>query len=452
VSQAALALLAAAGFRWAASDETVLAAAIAGREGEEYVWPRPLYKAHRVETAAGPIEMLFRDRTLSDLIGFTYARWEPGDAAADFVGRVRGIRGALPGVDSPLVTVILDGENCWESYADDGVPFLSELYRLLEADPEIETVTVSEALERIPVASRLDRVPVGSWIRADLAIWVGHPEKNRAWEELHRARQAVAESAAGEAAAAGALEEIYAAEASDWLWWYGDDHHSAHRETFDRLFRARLLKAYRLLGVAAPASLLQSLRAVAPQPAGAPGPGRPEPEGIPVIHPTLDGRETDYFEWKDAILYDVAGAAGTMHRVSGALRAIRFGTDGSDLYLRLDLEDKVATHLDASVAILFAGADERLARVPLTSAGSGIPAWSGPDVEASAPDPGAYALGEILEVRLPLRLCGKGPERSIRFRVVVERGGRAEEVAPHVGWLEFHLPPEDPRVKLWSAL
>ena len=76
---------------------------------------------------------------------------------------------------SPIVTVILDGENCWESYEEDGNPFLEELYRRIGADPEIEAVTVSEALERVPPppTSSFGRIPVGSWIRDDLASGSG---------------------------------------------------------------------------------------------------------------------------------------------------------------------------------------------------------------------------------------------------------------------------------------
>jgi hypothetical protein len=406
-----------------------------------------------VDTASGPIEMVFRDRMLSDLIGFTYAHWDPREAAADFVNRVRGARRALPEGESALVTVILDGENCWESYAEDGIPFLSELYRMLEADPEIEAVTVSEALARVPTASRLDRVAVGSWIRADLAIWVGHEEKNRAWAELHRARQAVADSGAGGEAAASAMEEIYAAEASDWFWWYGDDHPTVHRETFDRLFRSRLLRAYRHLGVAPPRALARSLRTDGRDAARAGGPERRGAGDIPFIRPTVDGRETDFFEWRDAVLYDMAGAAGTMHRGSGLLRAVRFGTDGCDLYVRVDVEGggPIADG-DASIAIQLEGDEERVARIPLSVAGSGAPSWTGRDVVAPARDPGAYALGSILEVRLNLDACGWSPDRTVRFRVHLERGNRSEEVAPHAGWLELLLPPEDPRVALWSAL
>jgi hypothetical protein len=249
------------------------------------------------------------------------------------------------------------------------------------------------------------------------------------------------------------MEEIYAAEASDWFWWYGDDHPTVHRDTFDRLFRLRLLRAYRHLGADPPRTLLQSLRTGGLETAGADGPERRVARDVPFIRPTVDGRETDFFEWRDAVLYDMAGAAGTMHRGSGVLRAVRFGTDGAELYVRVDLESGgPISEGNASIAILLEGEEERMARIPLSSAGSGAPTWTGRNVAAPGRDPGAYALGSILEVRLNLDACGWSADRTVRFRVLLERGNRSEEVAPHAGWLELRLPPEDPRVALWSAL
>ncbi len=77
--------------------------------------------------------VFFRDRVLSDRIGFSYATWAPADAAADFVARLLSIRDAAPEAEL-VVPVILDGENAWETYPDNGEPFLRALASALE-DP-----------------------------------------------------------------------------------------------------------------------------------------------------------------------------------------------------------------------------------------------------------------------------------------------------------------------------
>lgn len=45
-----------------------------------------------------------------------------------------------------------------------------------------------------------------------------------------------------------AWEEIYAAEGSDWFWWFGEPNNSAHDSVFDQQFRLRLQNVYTLLG------------------------------------------------------------------------------------------------------------------------------------------------------------------------------------------------------------
>jgi len=455
VSDAALATIARAAFTWAASDETVLAAALARRDGGLRDWPRELYRPWRIETEGGPLTMVFRDRKLSDLIGFTYSHWDPGQAAEDFVRRVHEAAQNVGPDETALVTVILDGENCWESYLDDGNPFLEALYRRLESDSEIATVTLSQAIEEVPVAAEsLRHVPVGSWIRPDLGIWVGHPDKNRAWGELSRARRVAEE--AGRAGLspdrlAGAFEAIDAAEASDWFWWYGPEHPSAHRDAFDRLFRARLQKAYAELGFPAPPSLEVSLRedAIETTPDRvAMEEGR---EPVPYVRAVLDGRETDFFEWRDAARHEPAGATGAMHQVTGPIETVRFGTDGKSLFLRVDARGGWSATLGSTLTIEFAGASPRVARADLGRASSDL-AWSGGEETKDSERAGLYVRDAILEIEIPLRRAVAVAGAHLPFRLTLERNGQPEQVVPASGWLSLPVPLVDLDLTIWSAL
>jgi alpha-amylase/alpha-mannosidase (GH57 family) len=467
VNDAALALLAAEGFRWAASDETVLAAALGARDGALREWPAALYRPYRVETKAGPIDMVFRDRRLSDLVGFTYGHWGAEDAAKDFVRHVRAagaeamkVRGVGP-AGAPIVTVILDGENCWEHYAEDGHPFLNALYAEITAAPDILAVTVREALEQVPARERITHVPVGSWIRSDLAIWAGHPDKNRAWEELGRARAAVAaagsRSAEAAAAATNAMEEIYAAEASDWFWWYGDDHPSAHRAEIDRLFRSRLITAYRAVGLEEPASLRSSLRedAAAARPAGWAA-GRP----TPWVWPQLDGDVTDFFEWRDAMSYDAGSGTGAMHRVDVRIRALRWGTDGSAFHLRVDWAEGAGLGDGETLEIAFEAEEgrTRVARVSTRGGLRGVTEWAAeaglpPHAEeGGAATSGRYAIGRVVEISIPFERCGAAPGRPLHFRVTLSREGNPVDQVPVSGWLGLTIPTAAIDLVSWSAL
>ncbi|MGH7248941.1 MAG: glycoside hydrolase family 57 protein, partial [Pseudomonadota bacterium] len=192
VSDQALALAAEAGFRWAATDNGVLA-----RTLDTAASPEITYRPYLWRQDGREMRLLFRDHHLSDLIGFVYARMGAREAAEHFLGQVRdNCRGILAEGRDAVVPVILDGENAWEYFDRNGRPFLRELYRRITEDAGMEALTVSEALERVE-ARTLDRIFPGSWIDANFDVWIGAEEDNLAWEYLLRARQAYERAAAG---------------------------------------------------------------------------------------------------------------------------------------------------------------------------------------------------------------------------------------------------------------
>jgi alpha-amylase/alpha-mannosidase (GH57 family) len=338
VSDAMVPMVARAGFSWMATDEEILARTLGitfARDGHGHVdQPERLYRPYSVRAGGAEVSCLFRDRALSDLIGFTYGSW-PADAAADdFVGRLveagRRYR-AQTGGGEAVIPIVLDGENAWEHFEGGGRPFLRALYRRLSHHPELKTVTMAEACGA--TTTPLDGIFPGSWIDANFYIWIGHADDRRAWSQLADARDALeASPTADPHAAALAREEVLIAEGSDWFWWYGDDHSSEHDLEFDDLFRRHLRNVYRLLNRPVPDELFVSNIS-----AGVP----PSPETAPtmLVTPTIDGEESSYFEWLGAGSLEVREVAGAMHqgdRVPAVLTWIRFGFDRDCLYVRMD--------------------------------------------------------------------------------------------------------------------
>ncbi|MEP7116280.1 MAG: glycoside hydrolase family 57 protein, partial [Acidobacteriota bacterium] len=254
VREAAAAAIARAGFSWTASDEHILVRSRALSHQPTGAAER--FHPHAVVTPDGEVRMLFRDHGLSDLIGFTYQSW-PSDAAVhDFMARLRDIHAHLAGGGQTVtVPVILDGENAWEHYAGGGRPFLRALYQALAAAPDIDPVPMHEATAG--AATPLARVFAGSWINADFGIWIGHADDRRAWSQLRalRERFEILAPQLSQDQRNDALDAMLAAEGSDWFWWYGDDHSSAHDREFDALFRHHLRRGYRALGEEAPDEL-----------------------------------------------------------------------------------------------------------------------------------------------------------------------------------------------------
>jgi len=320
VSDEALALAADCGFRWAATDNGVLARTLGRDAGCDET-----YQAYAWRKDGRELGMLFRDHYLSDLIGFQYSNMSAGDAAGHFLWRIRENAGGR----NALVPIILDGENAWEWYEGDGRPFLRELYRRISEDPELEAVTVAEALARFE-PQPLDHIFPGSWINANFDVWIGAEEDNQSWERLLEARKFYESKSGGatEAARKLAYDELLIAEGSDWNWWYGPEHGSDNRPEFDQLYRDHLANVYRALGEEPPANLSQPI--LTSQPGAF---HEPPSNSLSVV---LDGEVTSPFEWMGAGRYRPDPRSGAMDGGEPPVREIFYGCDESHLFVRVD--------------------------------------------------------------------------------------------------------------------
>ncbi len=280
VSQAVVPRFAHGGLKWIASDAKVLARS--GQWGYPVARPEVAGRAYRAETEGTAVAIFFRDPGASDSIGFAYQHYDdPAKAVQELIADLKArFVAPMDGESTVVVPIILDGENAWGAYRDSGRPFLRALYQALTTDPDIDTVTFSEWLDgnpergvrSHPVAS-LERVfdlfP-GSWIDeaesapgVDVGTWIGEPEENAAWELLASVRNDLAVAGLLPAAAPEVFRGLFAAEGSDWFWWYGTDQASAADAAFDQLFRLHLRSVYPRFGVVPPRAL--DLPLVAPQ-------------------------------------------------------------------------------------------------------------------------------------------------------------------------------------------
>ncbi len=342
VAQEIVGMVSAAGLRWMASDEGVLAQSLGiggfSRDNADTVKEADaLYRPYSVVSGGGdPVAIVFRDVVISDKVGFTYSGMKGSAAAADFMKRIHAIRDRLAAEGKPgphLATVILDGENAWEHYDNDGKEFLTTLYEMLAADESIVTVTPSEYLTRFPQepTRAIEDLWAGSWISHDFSTWIGEEEENKAWDYLRDVRDIVKQYESGKRTppSAEALEQaldlMFVAEGSDWFWWYGTDQNSGDDEGFDRQFRETLKQVVRTLGEEVPAWL--SVPIVAQTPAAA------EQAPTDLIAPTIDGVAAEG-EWDAAGIYSAAG--GAMAAGSLPLERLYYGFDGKHLYLRVD--------------------------------------------------------------------------------------------------------------------
>jgi alpha-amylase/alpha-mannosidase (GH57 family) len=271
VSRDVVPIFARRGIRWIASDQGVLARS--GKWGYEAQRSEVRHRCYQSESGGAAISILFRDTELSDDIGFRCQLGEPEASARGWVEKLKQRVARGPSDGDAIVTVVLDGENAWSAYRDDGRPFLHALYAALEADGEIRAVTPSEfidgnperAVANHPLAeqARVYELFTGSWIDeagsapgVDLGTWIGEPEENAGWALLGDARRDLADAldlaAPAEAPRFLGSLALMAAEGSDWFWWFGGDQDSGHDPDFDELFRHHVGTAYAALGRVVP--------------------------------------------------------------------------------------------------------------------------------------------------------------------------------------------------------
>ncbi len=471
VAQDIVGLVGRAGFTWMASDEEVLARSIGlkafARDGTDTVVEGDkLYRPYYVtDPKSNPVAIVFRDRTLSDLVGFSYHSMDGAAAAEDFVARLHRIRESL--AQGPhLVTVILDGENAWEHYENDGKDFLHSLYQRLSADPTIQTITPSEFLRQYPDQPTIEDLWAGSWIGADFATWIGEEEENAAWEYLRRTRAFLQDyvnrrKPIAEDRLRLALDAMYAAEGSDWFWWYGADQSSGDDEAFDWQFRRTLMDVYAHVGEPAPDWLHVPIIPAAPQ--------LPDVAMTGIITPTIDGRVDPPDEW--------AGAAIYSDTTSGDLSTLRIGFDREHLLFRLDAGrdwadgDVVSFYLGVPGAtkvnsfsrygatteprtlLGFGAAYEVGCKFVLGSVSGTLTPAKGDSIWAEyQPLPDVKARGRVLEVAVPLKSLGSfDAGDNLHLRVVISREERDVALGPRRGPARLTVPDLGAMTVVWEV-
>ncbi len=476
VSEEVLAIAHSLGVKWMATDEGVLGRSTGvffQRDGNGRLpahLAERLYDIHRFDNGKASMHMVFRDHTISDLIGFVYSGMDPKEAATHLL---RNIRDAAQPVLSQgrdaVVSVILDGENAWEYYPKSGREFLRRFYDALQRESGLEAVTVSEAIARHRNPSVLPSLVPGSWINANFNVWIGAPEDNRAWDYLYHAREFYAQHAASasEAQRNLAFEELLIGEGSDWNWWYGPEHHSANDRDFDELYRKHLANVYQALGATAPDYLSQPITG-----------GERRPDFTPqtaYIHPRVAGDKIRYFEWMGAAVYTADHRSSAMHGKQFLLDAVYAGIDGRFVYGRLDFAGELPqAEFDLAVNLeSWAGGEahaRRALRLDARVQDGKIAEWKAEGNDESSvmssdmsDESAKLALGRNFEFRLPLSwllanpVTGADSSRApvnqktpagvpatsrlkLRFSVCMNR--LPVDALPVEGWIELDLLSE----------
>lgn len=239
------------GFQWAATGENVMRNSI-NRDGcsVDGLECRGSHQAYQVKDQK--IRMFFRDDGLSDMVGFTYSTWHADDAVGNLIQNLENIAEHCKDMPGSVASVILDGENAWEYYPENGYYFLSALYQRLAEHPTLELTTYSAVVDEQAPAGNLLGLMAGSWVYGTFSTWIGDNDKNRGWDMLSDVKrcydQVVATGRLSDEQLKAAEQQLFICEGSDWFWWFGDYNPADSVSDFEQMFRTHLARLYELLG------------------------------------------------------------------------------------------------------------------------------------------------------------------------------------------------------------
>jgi alpha-amylase/alpha-mannosidase (GH57 family) len=445
------------GLRWLATDEGILARSL---EAAQQPWQRhrDLYQPYRVGSEDQDVTMLFRDREISDAFGFVYHKTTPEMAAEDVLRRLRKIFYDTP-QEQVTIAIVLDGENPWEHYHEGGEQFLSLLYKacstgVLDNDTvRTTTATISEALEAAPATRRVSHLHSGSWINQDYKIWIGHQEDNRGWDLVSHTRSRLAEISATLPSdrAQAAWDELYAAEGSDWFWWYGDDFDTDYKDEFDRLFRTHLRNVWMIAGltppdllnqpICSPRGLLEEDLVTAP---------------LALLNPSIDGLVTDFIEWRGAGRIKTQPPLGAMWKAEGVLTDIQFGWSLDQMYLRLDPYEQSQTRRTGLTVELELQTPEQLYHLSFSLAPSGPDQFllSRKLASGSWQEIGPYQSichRNIVELAVPFKDLQLTPGQELRMTILMLEHRLEIARYPHHKPATFLVPGPEFEANLWRV-
>lgn len=440
VSEPVMKMLGEAGVQWIATDEKILLASLGAGAGKR---ADLLYRPWK----HGNTAVLFRDAQLSDLIGFVYSRWEPELAVSDFLEKVYEA-GTSSSLESPVITIAMDGENAWEHYVHGGMRFVELLYQKMAGDTRFRMTTPCEVVAELP-CEPLERVRAGSWIDGTFRTWIGDPVKNRGWEHLLAARQAAAAFLAKnhleEELKNRLLDTLHRAEASDWFWWLGEGHSSPYDGQFDLLFRHHLKAIYELVDREPPAALENPLDDANV---------KHVPVQMPVhwVSPPITGREDSYYKWLSA--GRVKFAQGFSHRPNYLIRELRFGFDRSNLYFKVEASGSMLELMRSKrlqVELLFVRPEVDGVKVMLGEDGAVMARCARREVASEA----ELAVLHSLEMRVPMAsLCpveGVAAGTWLECYVLVKQDGREIERFPTSDNVSFEVRGEELDAENWHV-
>ncbi len=433
------------GVLWTATDEENLSKSLGVpilRDNHFIVQnPEVLYKPYVLSPGKNGresnIRIFFRDRHLSDLIGFHYRKMSASRAAADLVERLKEIP-AVSGQEL-VIPIILDGENAWEYYRNSGREFLCEFFQRVSEDDQLETVTFSDVLHIKP--GIIPHYKAGSWINGNFDIWIGDEEDRKAWRLLEKTRLAI-ESRKDALTPEQLLDVrhyLAIAQGSDWFWWFGKENYTPDLDIFDNLFRKNLQKVFEILHLEVPVELYTAVSSAATVRAGNIKIVLP----LAPLAPQIDGRVSSYFEWLNAGRLETSAAGGAMTSAHAFTHTLYYGFDDHYFFLRIDTEKDASFYLEKqySLDVIFRK-EKKHFRFPVIA-----PAVAGQEARVDM----NVAVGSIIELAISLTAMNLKAGELFFVQLEWKRDGLHIQSVPSHDFFQLAVPTSKDYAASWQV-
>jgi alpha-amylase/alpha-mannosidase (GH57 family) len=444
LSREVLEIMSDLGIRWTATDEDNLSRSlgIPIERDHDFIVNNPdlPYKPYVISKAGGGnhgIRIFFRDRHLSDLIGFHYRKMSYKRAAADLVERLKRI--PAPPAGDMVIPIILDGENAWEYFHRSGRDFLGEFYQMAGDDPELEPVTFSEILD-MEINNKpgvIHHFKAGSWINGNFNIWIGDEEDRKGWELLEKARNAFLEHKDNLTSEQTEKIRQYLsiAQGSDWFWWFGSENYTEDLDIFDSLFRQNLQKVFEVIGIEVP---IEFYIPVSTTSAAGGGGTRVLPPSAP-IKPVINGNINSYFEWLNAGQLEASALGGAMNIAAPLAHNLFYGFDLLHLYLRIDTGQTPDHYFEKGYGLeIIIKKKRKQFHLPIHPTGeTDIPIKS--------------AVNQVIELAIPLKPLKLKPGDIFHLQAEWTRNGQHFQSIPTNAYFHLTVPTARDYASTWQV-
>jgi alpha-amylase/alpha-mannosidase (GH57 family) len=399
-------------FNYFLTDEDILFKTMKNRDRKN------IYKKYFLKKDNKKIFVLFRDKILSDSIGFVYSQMNEEDSVKDFIDKLEKIK-TLSDEDK-YVFVILDGENPWEYYKNNGIDFLNLLYSQLKKQKDLEILKLSEIINDND-SIELNYIESGSWINGDFKTWIGEEEDNLSWEYLNQVRKDYEKL---ENDKKNFLKKIlYIIEGSDWNWWYGKSYGDDVKKDFDLLYRRHIESFYYFSNIKRDyyyKSIIKNnnskvIMAVKN-----------------YITPNIDGKINNFFEWIDGFYYEREEKLSSIYFNERIIEFIRGGFDKDNLYLAI----KINKNFKNFELILNFEGNKMISEITFLKRNYNL------DIKTQLIGIKANFY-DLLETSIPLKNEIFKEKNIINFFIILKIDGKIVSKSPEYGIFEINLNPEE---------